>query len=100
MSPQFRDRIPETLAKTNLRDLLTWIAGPPVTTSGAGPRYHCPNPKHPDAHPSFTIKGQRWRCWSQCAASGNAIDLLLFVGWVNTKADAIELLTRWIEAPR
>ena len=89
-----RDRIPEVLARTDLRALVSEVAGPAVRVSGSTARYHCPNPHHPDAHPSFAVKGERWRCWSQCDAWGNAIDLVMFVGWAKTKAEAIELLAR------
>lgn len=30
-------------------------------------------PFHPDKHPSFTIKGERWKCWS-CGEGGDVID--------------------------
>ena len=93
-----RDRIPEVLAQTDLRALVSEVAGPAVRVGGSTERYHCPNPHHADVHPSFTVKGERWRCWSQCASSGNAIDFMLFVGWAKSTAEAIELLARRVGA--
>lgn len=92
------DRIPEILARTNLQSLVSEVAGPAVRIDGSSANYRCPNPRHVDNHPSFTVKGQRWRCWSQCGASGNAIDLMLFVGWAKTKAEAIAFLARRLGA--
>jgi hypothetical protein len=87
-----RDRIPEVLAQTNLHALVSTVAGPAVRSNSFSASYHCPNPHHIDVHPSFTVKEGRWACWSQCGASGNAIDFVLFVGWAETKAEAIEHL--------
>jgi len=83
------DRIPMILERVDLMELVTTYSGPPATVLSGTPTFHCPNPDHPDKHPSFTVKDGRWTCWSQCAASGNAIDLLLFVGAADSVADAI-----------
>jgi hypothetical protein len=56
----------ELLARTDLADLATQICGP-ARGRGRSSRWHCPNPEHPDEHPSMGIylNGhglQRWKC--------------------------------------
>jgi hypothetical protein len=67
------------LARTDLGELATEICGP-SQGRGRGARWHCPNPDHPDAHPSMGIylgaKGPRWKCHA-CGEGGTAIDLLM-----------------------
>ena len=36
-------------------------------------KYICPF--HPDKHPSLSVKGEHWKCWS-CEASGDVIDFV------------------------
>jgi len=95
-----RDRVPEILARVDLPRLVIEVAGPAVrgfaTTSA---NFHCPSPHHSDANPSFTVKGERWRCWSQCGVGGNAIDLVIFVGLAKNTAEAIEFLARRVGVP-
>lgn len=85
------DRIPAVLERVDLVELVTTIAGQPVATSGGTVTFRCPNPGHPDQHPSFKVRDGRWRCWSQCGSGGDAIDLLVWHDKI-TKADAIERL--------
>lgn len=69
----------EVLARVDLAELATEVCGPP---RGRGPtaRWHCPNPDHPDAHPSMTVyrtaRSARWKCHS-CGDGGTAIDLVM-----------------------
>jgi len=69
------------------------------TTEGrqSGPNrvtFSCPNPEHPDRHPSFQVfrsNGGKWRfrCYSQCGAHGDAIDFLQWLEGLST-AEAVE----------
>ncbi len=67
----------DLLAAINLAALATELCGPPHG-QGRNARWHCPNPNHPDAHPSMTIfrgyRSPRWHCHA-CGAGGTAIDL-------------------------
>ena len=49
--------------------------------SGGRYLFRCPNPAHPDTHPSFTVwrtPAGKWRarCQSQCDWQGDALDLV------------------------
>jgi hypothetical protein len=62
--------------------------------SGSTITYRCPNPSHPDTHPSFTVKTTTgaWGCWSRCDAHGTgAIDLVMWLDGCDL-ADAVEYL--------
>jgi DNA primase len=81
----------ELLARTDLSDLATQICGP-AKGRGRSARWHCPNPEHPDEHPSMGIylNGhglQRWKCHS-CGEGGTAVDLLM----ISTSMSAGEAL--------
>ena len=78
----YRDRedLAELVARVDLAALVEEHAGP-GQRQGAGWVYSCPHPGHPDAHPSFTVKRdahgvERAKCWSVCAWSGDALDLV------------------------
>lgn len=69
----------DLLARINLADVLDAV----TTSDGVGTRraWHCPEPSHPDRHPSVTINVdrhgvQRWRCWSG-GHGGTAIDAVI-----------------------
>lgn len=92
----------EVLARVDLAELATEVCGP-AEGRGAGAKWHCPNPDHPDAHPSMTVyvgqRSARWKCHS-CGDGGTAIDL-----WMTTQRcgvrDAIEALAERAQlAPR
>jgi DNA primase len=56
----------------------------PGRCSGGRWTFPCPNPDHQDRSPSFTVSTDRrgrwrWRCWSQCGRSGDALDLLVWL---------------------
>jgi DNA primase len=72
----------EVLARTDLADLATEVCGLP-RGRGRAAHWHCPNPDHPDVHPSMGVYdrggGQRWKCHA-CGAGGTAIDLLMISG--------------------
>lgn len=69
----------ELLSRTELTRLLdTLTTG---TGDGHRRRWSCPDPDHPDVHPSVTVhtdqRGiQRWRCWSG-GHGGTAIDAIV-----------------------
>ena len=83
----------DILARTDLANLATEICGPP-TGNGRSARWHCPNPDHPDTHPSMSIyagqRAERWKCHS-CAEGGTAIDLWM-VSQRSTVGEAITAL--------
>ena len=69
----------ELLARTDLAQVLDAL----TTGHGDGHRrtWNCPEPDHPDVHPSVTIHTdrhgvQRWRCWSG-GHGGTAIDAVI-----------------------
>ncbi|MGH9121440.1 MAG: hypothetical protein ACRDYC_05775 [Acidimicrobiales bacterium] len=94
LTPPDSDRVPEVLARIDLHALVTERAGSAAHMSGGKATFHCPHPDHPDRHPSFTVHNGRWKCWAVCAAGGDAIDLLVWLGEAPTKRDAIEMLSR------
>ena len=70
----------DVLARTDLPALLESLSGP-ASRAGPGARWRCPDPGHPDEHPSVSVftdhRGiQRWRCWSG-GHGGTAIDALM-----------------------
>jgi hypothetical protein len=70
----------EVLARTDLAELATQICGQP-RGNGAGRRWHCPSPRHPDENPSMGIfrsstGNQRWKCHA-CGEGGTAVDMLM-----------------------
>lgn len=98
MSP-FEDRIPELLKRVDLDALVVRLGGIESKRSGGTSTYRCLNPGHEDRTPSFIVKGGRWKCWSACAASGDAIDLLVWLRGL-TKAEAIEELAAMVGLER
>lgn len=69
----------ELLARIDLAQVLDALA----TGHGEGHKrtWNCPEPDHPDVHPSVTIQAdrhgtQRWRCWSG-GHGGTAIDVVV-----------------------
>lgn len=64
--------------------------------SGGRVTYSCPNPAHPDRSPSFTVTTdsngrQSARCWSLCAWSGDALELVKWLEGVSTAEAARKL---------
>jgi DNA primase/hydrogenase maturation factor len=95
MTATLDDRIPHILESVDLVELVTRYGGTQAGSErGGSVTFHCPNPAHADTTPSFTVNVNRqtWKCWSQCEAAGDAIDLLLFLNVAGTKAQAIEML--------
>lgn len=92
----------EVLTRTDLTALADELCGE-SRGRGAGAKWHCPNPDHPDAHPSMTVfMGQRgfhrWKCHS-CGDGGTAIDLWMTVRRCDVR-QAIEDLGDRACAPR
>ncbi len=84
------DRIPDVRQRVDLAALVEHYAGPGRTT-GTKTTFRCPHTSHEDHSPSFTVTGDRWRCWSQCDRSGDAIDLIAWLESCST-AEAIDRL--------
>ncbi len=85
------------LDATDLADLATEICGEPHGR-GRGARWHCPNPAHPDEHPSMGIfqgvHGRwRWKCHA-CGEGGTAIDLLMTGAGMNVRDAILHLADR------
>lgn len=85
------ERIPELLARIDLEELVGRLGAVEAKRSGGTTTFRCPAPGHEDRTPSFTVKEGRWRCWSACARSGDAIDLVVWLQGCTT-AEAIEQL--------
>ena len=83
----------EVLSRIDLAVLATEICGPP-SGSGRSAKWHCPNPDHPDSHPSMSVyqaqRSQRWKCHG-CGEGGTAIDLWMLAHRVGV-ADALAAL--------
>ncbi|HYT10105.1 MAG TPA: hypothetical protein VEL73_05525, partial [Mycobacteriales bacterium] len=84
----------DVLDRTDLADLVTEICGPPHG-GGRSARWHCPNPDHPDAHPSMGLyTGRqgvtRWKCHS-CGEGGTAVDLVMISAGIGARAALREL---------
>jgi DNA primase len=94
------DRVPDIRRLVDLAALVAGYAGPAARVSGGVSYFHCPDPEHLDRDPSFTVSDNRWRCWSQCATGGDAIDLLIWLGQARDKADAIDQLARQVGLER
>ncbi|MCK9895020.1 toprim domain-containing protein [Frankia sp. AgB32] len=94
MPPVDRDAV---LDATDLRALATEICGEPKG-QGRGTRWHCPNPAHPDEHPSMGIyqgfRSQwRWKCHA-CGEGGTAIDLLVIGAGTTVREALLDLADR------
>ena len=95
----------DVLARTDLPALLDSLSGP-APRGGPGARWHCPDPGHPDEHPSVSVftdhRGvQRWRCWSG-GHGGTAIDALVVARSMSV-GEALEQLASqaggWVASP-
>jgi DNA primase len=87
----------EVLARIDLGELASEICGPPVGR-GRSARWHCPNPDHPDQHPSMSLyngkHGQRrWKCHA-CGEGGTAVDLLMITSRLDAGQALRELASR------
>lgn len=92
----------ELVARVDLGTLVEHYSGAGRKV-GARILYTCPNPAHPDRHPSFDVRRdpdgtERGRCRSACAWSGDALDL---VQWVEgfDRSRAIDWLRTWTGTP-
>lgn len=92
----------DLVARVDLGALVEHYSGP-GKRQGARTVYTCPNPAHADAHPSFDVRRdldgvERGRCRSQCAWSGDALDLVEWVEGLD-RPRAIERLRSWTGTP-
>jgi hypothetical protein len=90
------------LDRTDLVALATEICGDPQGR-GRSARWHCPNPAHPDEHPSMGIyqgfQGRwRWKCHA-CGEGGTAIDLLMTGAGMTVREALLDLAQRTGIAP-
>ena len=93
MTGSLDDRIPEVIRRVSVAGLLADRGHEPARTNGGALSYQCPLPGHDDRNPSFTVKGERWKCWSQCDRSGDVIDLVVALDGCS-KREAIDALGR------
>ena len=100
----------DLLARVNLTHVLDSL------TSGVGDgprrRWRCPEPSHPDEHPSVTVARdphgtERWRCWSG-GHGGTAIDAVIAakqlgigesIGWLNDHYAHLQPIQRDTPSP-
>ncbi len=87
----------EVLARIDLAELASEICGPPVGR-GRSARWHCPNPDHPDQHPSMSLYNgkhgdRRWKCHA-CGEGGTAVDLLMITSRLDAGQALRELASR------
>ena len=87
-----REPLADLVARVDLAALVEQYAGP-GKRSGASVLYQCPNPAHPDRHPSFEVNTRtgRARCYSQCGFSGDALDLVKWLEGLDTGQAAARL---------
>jgi DNA primase len=98
-----RDSLRDLIARVDLVALVERYTAPGRRT-GASFTFSCPNPAHPDTHPSFTVSTgrdglQRWKCFSQCNAHGDALDLVKWLTGADTK-EAARTLRDFLGDPR
>jgi hypothetical protein len=95
----------DVLARTDLPALLDSLSGP-ASRTGPSAWWRCPDPGHPDEHPSVSVftdhRGvQRWRCWSG-GHGGTAIDALVVARSMSV-GEALEQLASqaggWVALP-
>lgn len=91
------------LDRTDLAALATEICGEPQGL-GRSARWHCPNPAHPDEHPSMGIyqgfQGRwRWKCHA-CGEGGTAVDLLTSGAGMTVREALLDLADRAGIIPR
>lgn len=91
-----REPLRDLVGRVDLPSLVEQYAGPGRRSGSASFTYCCPNPQHPDRHPSFTVsrdpQGRWWAaCWSQCAWHGDALALVQWLTGcdVRTAADRL-----------
>lgn len=94
-----RDSLSDLVHRVDLVALVERYAGQGRRT-GHMVLFSCPNPAHPDTHPSFSVSTgkdglSRWKCFSQCNAHGDALDL---VKWLTgaTTAEAARTLREFL----
>jgi DNA primase len=95
----------DLLARINLTDVLDALT--PGEGNGRRRAWRCPEPDHPDEHPSVKVSTdrrgvERWRCWS-AGHGGTAIDAVVAarnmsvgdaIGWLNDNYAHLEPLQR------
>jgi hypothetical protein len=99
-----RDREPvrDLIARVDLAAVVERYAGPGRRQGGRW-LFSCPNPQHPDRHPSFDVGVdrdgvQRARCRSACGWSGDALDLIRWLDGCDT-GEAVRRLRRLVGEP-
>ncbi len=93
------NRIPAIRERVPVAEILSEHGHEPAKRTGTTSSYHCPLVGHEDRDPSFTVTGDRWRCWSACDRGGDVIDLVVELDG-GPKAGVIERLARRIGLER
>lgn len=93
------DPLSDLVDRVDLCSLLERYSGP-GKPSGHTVLFRCPNPEHPDNHPSFTVNRskagkQQGRCFSQCNWHGDALDLVQWLEGLSA-GEAAAWLRRWL----
>lgn len=81
-----REPLSDLVRRVDLAALVAQYSNEPGKRSGASVLFQCPNPAHPDKHPSFEVntRTNRARCYSQCGFSGDALDLVKWLEGLDT----------------
>jgi len=81
-----REPLADLVRRVDLAALVEQYSGSPGKRSGASVLFRCPNPDHPDQHPSFEVntKTGRARCYSRCGYVGDALALVKWLEGLDT----------------
>lgn len=98
-----REPIADLVGRVDMCSLVEQYAGP-GRANGRTVTFSCPNPAHADRNPSFTVdlRTGRARCWSACAWSGDALDLVRWLEGLDVAEGARRLrafVGEWEETP-
>jgi len=82
------EKLSSIVERVDLFALVARYSGP-GRAAGRVVTYSCPNPTHPDNHPSFTVTTNKAgrqvaRCFSQCNWQGDALELVKWLEGIST----------------
>lgn len=98
-----REPLADLVGRVDMCSFVEQYAGP-GRANGRTVTFSCPNPAHPDRNPSFTVDRRtgRARCWSACAWSGDALDMVRWLEGCDVAEAARRLRSfvgEWEESP-